>query len=105
MIILSFVLIILYRGDFDRDAYKGIDFSDSDDDGGKSRGTSVKKARAKECPGCGAMVGISTKQCGSCDYLFTSKSMLLLNSSVTAADESKSIRDRFPFEPERVSYF
>ena len=39
------------------------------------------------------------KECPNCDYVFTSKSMLSSQSS--AVEESQSIRDRFPFEPER----
>ena len=57
--------------------------------------------RAKDCPGCGANLPISTKECSHCDYQFTSKSMLL--SQQSAIDESNTIREKFPFEPERVS--
>jgi len=58
----------------------------------------------KECPGCGAQVNLALKECNHCDYVFTSKS--LLNAAAAAAahgvsDESTSIRDMFPFEPER----
>lgn len=61
-----------------------------------------KAKRVKECPGCGANVAVSTKECRFCDYQFTSKSLLVNQQS--AAQESQSIRDRFPFEPERVSF-
>ena len=57
--------------------------------------------RAKDCPGCGAVLPISTKECSHCDYQFTSKSMLM--SQQSAIDESNTIREKFPFEPERVS--
>jgi Uncharacterised protein family UPF0547 len=57
--------------------------------------------RAKDCPGCGAVLPISTKECSHCDYQFTSKSMLV--SQQSALEESNTIREKFPFEPERVS--
>ena len=57
--------------------------------------------RAKDCPGCGANLPISTKECSHCDYQFTSKSMLV--SQQSAMEESNTIREKFPFEPERVS--
>jgi len=60
-----------------------------------------KTKRTKECPGCGAKHSLSMKECNFCDYQFTSKSMLVTTQS--AAEESQHIRDRFPFEPERVS--
>ena len=56
--------------------------------------------RAKDCPGCGAVLPISTKECSHCDYQFTSKSMLV--SQQSAIEESNTIREKFPFEPERV---
>jgi ribosomal protein S27AE len=59
-----------------------------------------KAKRTKECPGCGANVALATKECRFCDYQFTSKSLLV--NQQTAAQESKAIRERFPFEPERV---
>lgn len=64
------------------------------------RRASSKTKRTKECPGCGANVALSTKECRFCDYQFTSKSLLVNQQS--AAQESQAIRDRFPFEPERV---
>ena len=77
------------------------DYSDSDDDGPARprKGVIKKGARQKECPGCGAKVGVSIRECNYCDYTFTSRSMLVASS--TAEEESASIRSRFPFEPER----
>lgn len=71
----------------------------------KKRRASVAKPtkRTKECPGCGANVPLSVRECRLCDYQFTSKSMLV--NQQTASQESSAIRDRFPFEPERVCYF
>lgn len=62
----------------------------------------TKSKRSKECPGCGATVALSVRECGLCDYQFTSKSMS--NTALSAAQESANIRDKFPFEPERVSF-
>ncbi len=81
--------------------FKDLESSDEDEDVGRKSG-GKKKVRSKECPGCGTNLSVSIKQCPSCDYQFTSKSMLMVNSTQTAAEESKSIRKRFPFEPERV---
>lgn len=68
--------------------------------GGKSTGGGIgKKARTKECPGCGSNLPTNQKECPHCDYVFTSKSML--GTAQTAMQESESIRDRFPFEAER----
>ena len=66
-------------------------------------GKKKSSARAKDCPGCGAVLPISTKECSHCDYQFTSKSMLM--SQQSAIDESNTIREKFPFEPERVRTF
>ncbi len=66
-------------------------------------GNSSKTKKTKECPGCGAVVSLSVRECGLCDYQFTSKSMAVTMQS--AAAESQQIRDKFPFEPERVSSF
>lgn len=98
-----------FRGDYQ--AYRDVGSSDDeiyDDEPKPKRKTEKKavegrgkKARTKECPGCGAALTLAMKQCSSCDYQFTSKSMLM--SSTTAAEESQMIRERFPFEPERVS--
>ena len=82
----------------------------SDDDGdkplttAKSRGDNKgkPKSRLKECPGCGALLGTATRECLHCDYQFTSKSMLV--STQSAVEESQSIREKFPFEADRVSY-
>eukprot|EP01031_Cornospumella_fuschlensis_P038599 gene38600-46925_t len=67
----------------------------------KKRRASLTKAsaRKKECPGCGSQLPVSARECKSCDYQFTSKSMLVNQQS--AIQESLSIRDKFPFEPER----
>jgi transcriptional regulator NrdR family protein len=62
--------------------------------------------RSKECPGCGSMVTMATRECSQCDYKFTSKTSL--SNQQTQVQESQGIRDRFPFEPEKVaalSYF
>lgn len=66
----------------------------------KKNSSSTKIKRTKECPGCGATVSLSVRECRLCDYQFTSKSMLV--GQQTAIQESQSIRDFFPFEPERV---
>ena len=99
-------------GDFTRFADNNDSDDDFDDDGPKpvkrshKKGGGIgggsggnKKKREKECPGCGAYLATSMKECPNCDYVFTSKSMLSAQSS--AVEESQSIRDRFPFEPER----
>jgi ribosomal protein L37AE/L43A len=67
----------------------------------KKSTTTSKSKRTKECPGCGSLVAISLRECRFCDYQFTSKSLLVNQQS--AAQESQTIRDKFPFEPERVS--
>lgn len=86
-------------GDFQQfDASSDEDFGDK---GPRRASNSGKSKRVKECPGCGANVAVSTKECRFCDYQFTSKSLLVNQQS--AAQESQAIRDRFPFEPERVS--
>lgn len=66
----------------------------------KATGSASKTKRTKECPGCGAILALSVRECRLCDYQFTSKSMLV--STQSAAQESTQIRERFPFEPERV---
>lgn len=82
----------------------------SDDSGGddneeerkqRKKKTMLANRKTKECPGCGAMVSNAVKECGSCDYKFTSKALLMATSGITNADESSAIRDRFLFEPER----
>jgi hypothetical protein len=45
------------------------------------------------------MVAVAVKECLLCDYQFTSKSMLMTVESAKA--ESATIRESFPFEPER----
>lgn len=67
----------------------------------KANAGAAKSKRNKECPGCGAMLALSVRECGLCDYQFTSKSMS--NTALSAAQESQNIREKFPFEPERVS--
>ena len=69
----------------------------------KTAANPSKTKRTKECPGCGAILALSVRECRLCDYQFTSKSMLVTTQS--AAQESTQIRERFPFEPERVSSF
>jgi len=69
----------------------------------KATGSASKTKRTKECPGCGAILALSVRECRLCDYQFTSKSMLV--STQSAAQESTQIRERFPFEPERVRLF
>lgn len=66
----------------------------------KPTASASKAKKTKECPGCGANVAISLRECRSCDYQFTSKSMLV--EQISVVQESQSIRDKFPFEPEKV---
>ena len=93
-------------GDFQTKFDIGTSDEDDDSDGGsvRRRKSSAKSGkgskRTKECPGCGAKHAVAVKECNLCDYQFTSKSMLQSNQS--AAEESQTIRDKFPFEPERV---
>ena len=65
--------------------------------------TNPKKsgARTKECPGCGAKVGVSIKECNYCDHMFTAKSALTTQDNKTAVEEAAAIRERFMFEPEK----
>lgn len=65
----------------------------------RASGSANKVKRTKECPGCGANLAVSIRECRLCDYQFTSKSMTVTSQS--AAQESVQIRERFPFEPER----
>jgi hypothetical protein len=101
-------------GDYQK-LYKDVDLGSDDDGGGesddgkrkkssasKSSRPATGKSRTKECPGCGSRLPISVKVCTSCDYLFTSKSMLMAASQQSVEEESQTIRDKFPFEPERV---
>ena len=100
---------IFCSGDF-KIHFSDLDTSDDDERGentrnkrtsmGDSSKNSKHKVRVKECPGCGAMLPTAMKECSHCDYLFTSKSMLVTAQS--SMEESQSIRDKFPFEPERV---
>ena len=72
---------------------------DDGDDEDKRRASKLQ--RTKQCPGCGASCPSALKECGSCDYRFTSKSLSMQYSAASLADESKEIQERFPFEPER----
>lgn len=71
--------------------------------GSRPRSSTGSSKRVKECSGCGEMVATSAKVCTMCDYQFTAKSISQLNASFlqNASDESESVRDMFPFEPER----
>ena len=85
-----------------REDFRFQDFSDLDSDEDMKRRASTSKSsrnRMKTCPGCDAQLSTSVKECTYCDYTFTSKSVQ--SSQMSAADESKLIRARFPFEPER----
>ena len=83
--------------------FSDIDLSDGEKDNLKRAPLSDRKSgkKVKECPGCSQMLANATKECMYCDYVFNSKS--LLASVQSAAAESAFLRDRFPFEPERVS--
>lgn len=104
--LVSSVWIQIWSGDFTQFGDNDSSDPDQDDDLRRRKSSSAVKGRKgsrnKECPGCGSSLPTSIKQCPSCDYQFTSKSMLMLTSNQTNADESQAIRDRFPFEPERV---
>lgn len=93
-------------GDYNIGAISDLDESEDE----RPAASTTKKAKksssqynrgrgVKECPACGGSVPIATKTCTHCDYSFSAKSLV---SSLTAEDESASIRERFPFEPERV---
>jgi hypothetical protein len=85
-----------------RDDFRFKDFSDLDsDEDAKKRPPSNKASRnrTKTCPGCDAQLNTSVKECTYCDYTFTAKTIQV--NQMSAADESKFIRSRFPFEPER----
>ena len=90
-----------FSGDFAVE-YGDIDFSDDERGSKKKKSSAVKedrKSKRKECPGCGASVNISIKECKFCDYQFTSKSLTSGANAIQA--ESLFIRETFPFEPER----
>ena len=75
---------------------------ESDEDAKKRAPTSTNKTsrnRTKTCPGCDAQLNTSVKECTYCDYTFTAKTVQV--NQLTASEESKFIRARFPFEPER----
>lgn len=84
----------------------GIDDS-SDDDSIKQKPKVKKDGRGrpsnqKECPGCGSRVPTAIKECPSCDYMFTRGNYTSsADQHKSHAGESKEIRSRFPFEPER----
>jgi len=69
----------------------------------KSVGSGAKSKRSKECPGCGAVLPLSSRECRLCDYQFTSKSMTMNPQS--QVQESAQVREKFLFEPERVKYY
>lgn len=101
-------IVLIYcacSGDFQK-----FDAKDSDDDfeeddapkrpkAPKPAAAKVGGKRTKQCPGCGANVGMSLRECPNCDNQFSSKSVLVAHQS--AIDESQTIRANFPFEPER----
>lgn len=94
-----------HSGDFQTADFSDIDDSDEDRDANRARRQSnnkltSSKKRQKECPGCSAMLPLPTKECIYCDFVFTTKSMLLSAQATTA--ESSFIQSRFPFEPDRV---
>jgi ribosomal protein L37AE/L43A len=96
----------LLSGDFQLAEFSDLEGSDQEEKPTKQqltkqRSLSQNKHRSKECPGCGALLGLAIRECTYCDYTFTSKSML--PGTQSAIDESRTIRNRFPFEPERVS--
>jgi hypothetical protein len=94
-----FVFSFSCSGDFHFNFGEG---SSDDEVDRKKKPTSSTKKRTKECPGCGAVVNLSLRECRLCDYQFTSKSMIM--GSTTVQQESQSIREKFPFEPERVRF-
>jgi hypothetical protein len=81
------------------DAYDDLSSSD-DEKNNNSRKASQKRtgARTKECPGCGAKVGVSLKECTYCDHLFT---VAKERSVEVQKEEAQNIREKFNFEPER----
>jgi hypothetical protein len=85
-----------------REDFRFNDFSDLDsDEDAKKRPPSNKTSRnrMKTCPGCDSQLTTSVKECPHCDYAFTSKSAQ--TSQLSVAEESRIVRSRFPFEPER----
>jgi hypothetical protein len=96
---MSFPCHFLNSGDFHFNFGEG---SSDDEVDRKKKPTSSTKKRTKECPGCGAVVNLSLRECRLCDYQFTSKSMIM--GGTTVQQESQSIREKFPFEPERVRF-
>ena len=46
---------------------------------------------------------MATRECRQCDYKFTSKTTAVTQQ--VQVQESQSIRERFPFEPEKVRLF
>ena len=92
-----------FSGDFSYNFGDGSSDEGFEQDEKKKRGPYNKQKRTKECPGCGSVVPLSLRECRLCDYQFTSKSMIM--GGTTVQQESQSIRDKFPFEPERVRLF
>lgn len=87
-----------------REDFRFKDFSDldSDEDNAKERAPANNKTsrnRTKTCPGCDAQLNTSVKECTYCDYAFTAKTVQANQLSVL--EESKIVRARFPFEPDR----
>lgn len=96
----------IYSGNFqtryaEHEDSSGGEDGDKDDKDMRKQGR-PKGKRTKECPGCGAVLSFSARECDLCDYQFTSKSMI--QSAQAAQQESVHIREKFPFEPERVRY-
>jgi hypothetical protein len=97
-----FYFINFFSGDF-QNLFGEYPSSEDEKENKKKLITSGNRSskKTKECPGCGAVLAISVRECRLCDYQFTSKSMLMSQQSII--QESLQVRDRFPFEPERVS--
>lgn len=88
-----------FSGDF-QTTFAELESSEDEKAEKKHKSSSGKGSkRTKDCPGCGAVLNISIKQCSLCDYQFTSKSMIASASAM--AQESLDVRERYPFEPER----
>jgi hypothetical protein len=95
-----FYTFLLHSGDYQTQFEEGASSEEEREIQRKrATGSASKVKRTKECPGCGANVPVSTRECRLCDYQFTSKSMNATSQS--AVQESVQIRERFPFEPER----
>ncbi|KAJ1424135.1 hypothetical protein B484DRAFT_398405, partial [Ochromonadaceae sp. CCMP2298] len=66
-----------FSGDF-QTHFDELGSSDDEKEVAKKKAASGgrKPSRTKECPGCGAILALSVRECRLCDYQFTSKSML-----------------------------